>query len=77
MLLGVAGGGLTGLMAAGSPSGWRVLLQVDAVVSWVAALLLFARSSTSTSWRRVAAGWAPALPAAYAVGLLVQALRSR
>ena len=66
-MLGIVGGGLTGLVAATGPSAWQLLLQVDAVVSWLAAVALLRRRSTPPTWRRVAAGWAPALPAAYAV----------
>jgi hypothetical protein len=59
-------------MAVAAPPEWRVLLHVDAVVSWVAALLLAARSRTSPGWRRTAWCWAITLPLAYAVALLGQ-----
>jgi hypothetical protein len=63
----VVGGGLSGVAAATAPDGWGVVLRVDAVVSWLAAVALLRRPSTRDRWRRVAAGWAPALPAAYVV----------
>ena len=59
-------------MAAAGPEGWRALLLLDALFSWVASLLLLAGPSTTRRWRRVAAGWAPALPAAYVVTTVVR-----
>ena len=50
----------------------RSLLVLDALFSWVASLLLLVGPSTTPRWRRVAAGWAPALPAAYLVVTVVR-----
>ena len=71
-MLGLVGGALTGFMAAAAPPTWRVLLEVDAVVSWGAAVLLLARSQTPPGWRRTAWCWTLTLPAAYAVAVLGQ-----
>jgi hypothetical protein len=71
-VLGLVGGALTGVMAATAPSPWRHVVEVDAVVSWLAAILLVARPRTSLLWRRTAWCWTLTLPAAYAVAALGQ-----
>ena len=68
MLLGVLGGGVTGLLVAADGLSLHTLLVWDAVVSWLAAVLLVVRRGTPRSWRLLALAWALTLPVAYAVG---------
>jgi hypothetical protein len=66
VLLGALGGGATGLLVTADDLSLHPLLVWDAVVSWLAAVLLVVRRPTPRSWRLVALAWAVALPLAYA-----------